>query len=109
MKSIDIASLPSDPKTSQKIIDKTFEQDKRNQELGLLGKFFGASDFVKINVAGLSILVLFLAGILYTGCILFVTLDTNSKAIGIVEFWAIITPIITLALGFMFGKSDTKM
>jgi len=109
MKSIDFNNLPSDPKTSQKIIDKTFEQDKRDQELGMLGKFFGASDFVKINIAGLSILILVLSGIFYTVCILFATLTSNSKAIGIVEFWSIITPIITLSLGFIFGKTDTKL
>lgn len=97
--------LPSDPKTSHKIIDKTFEANQAENELGVLGKFFGSGDTVKMNIAGLLIFVLLFAGICYSAIILLnSSVSNNSKAVSIVEFWGIITPLITLALGFIFGK-----
>ncbi|MGV3460684.1 MAG: hypothetical protein ACO1N9_09555 [Flavobacterium sp.] len=106
MKGIDFNNLPQDQKTSQKLIDKSFEASVHERELGALGKFFGAGDTVKMNIAGLTIIVLTLTGIIYTFCILYNNNSNNPKAIGILEFWGIITPIITLALGFVFGKSQ---
>jgi hypothetical protein len=63
---------------------------------------------VKVNIAGLCIFILIIAGIIYTACVLVADVSNNPKAIGIVEFWGIISPIITLSLGFIFGKNDNK-
>ncbi|WP_445454235.1 hypothetical protein [Flavobacterium sp. 25HG05S-40] len=105
MKGLNFKDLPENPETSHKIIDNTFEESKMNRELGRLGYFFGSGNSVKMNIAGLFIFILLMTGITYTGCILFAE-SQNPKAIGILEFWGIITPLITLALGYIFGKKE---
>ena len=104
MKGLDYSKLPADPKTSQKIIDKAFENNIKDKEIGFLGKFFGFGESVKLNIAGICILILLIIGIIYTFMYLFI--DVNGKAIGISEFWSIITPLITLTLGYIFGKNE---
>lgn len=104
MKGLNFSQLPENPETSHKIIDNTFEESKMNRELGILGQFFGSGDSIKLNIAGLFIFILVITGVTYTACILFST--ENKKAIGILEFWGIITPLITLALGYIFGKKE---
>lgn len=106
MKGLDLKNLPKDPETSQMIITKSFEHDFADKELGTLGKFFGSGNSIKMNIAGLTIFVLLLSGIGYTISMLACDTKNNPKAIGILEFWGIITPLITLALGFIFGKKD---
>ena len=105
MKGLDFSQLPENPETSHKIIDNTFEESKMNRELGVLGQFFGSGNSIKINIAGLFIFILVLTGIIYTASILFCE-TSNTKAIGILEFWGIITPLITLALGYIFGEKE---
>lgn len=105
MKGLNLAELPKNLETSHKIIDNTFEESKMTRELGLLGQFFGSGNSIKLNIAGLFIFILLLTGIIYTACILFSD-SVNSKSIGILEFWGIITPLITLALGYVFGKKE---
>lgn len=105
MKGLNISQLPTNPETSHKIIDHTFEESKMTRELGLLGHFFGSGNSIKLNIAGLFIFILVITGIIYTACVLFCE-STNPKAIGILEFWGIITPLITLALGYIFGKKE---
>lgn len=105
MKGLNLAELPKNPETSHKIIDNTFEESKMTRELGLLGQFFGSGNSIKLNIAGLFIFILVLTGIIYTACILFSN-NVSPKVIGILEFWGIITPLITLALGYVFGKKE---
>jgi len=105
MRGLNFSQLPENPETSHKIIDNTFAESKMNRELGMLGQFFGSGNSIKLNIAGLFIFILVLTGITYTACILF-SKNNNPKAIGILEFWGIITPLITLALGYMFGKKE---
>lgn len=104
MKGLDFSKLPADPKTSHKIIDKAFENNIMDKEIGFLGKFFGFGESVKLNIAGICILILLLIGIVYTFIYLFS--NVNDKAIGITEFWSIITPLMTLTLGYIFGKNE---
>ncbi len=106
MKGLDFSNLPQDPETSSKIISGTFEESKLERELGKLGRFFGSGNSVKMNIAGLLITVLVLTGICYTIAVLCLDVSENKMAIGILEFWSIITPLITLALGYLFGKQD---
>lgn len=107
-KGIDLNGLSHDAETSQKLIDKSFEAENHERELGSLGKFFGSGETVKMNIAGLSIFILLLIGIAYTLIVLFCETKDNNKAISIIDFWGIITPIITLAMGFIFGKSQKQ-
>lgn len=105
MKGLDFNNLPQDPKTSQRLIDRTFENNIKDKEIGILGKLFGFGDSVKFNIAGISILILILAGISYTIIVIFCEVN-EQKVISIGDFWAIITPLLTLTLGYIFGKSD---
>ena len=104
MKGLDFSKLPADPKTSHKIIDKAFENNIMDKEIGFLGKFFGFGESVKLNIAGICILILLLIGIVYT--FIYIFSNVNDKAIGITEFWSIITPLMTLTLGYIFGKNE---
>ena len=99
MKGIDLDKLQHDSKLTNKVIDKTFEDKKIEREIGLLGIIFGSGDTVKMNIAGSTILILVLFGIIITFC----CLDDLDK---VVKIWGITVPIITLALGYIFGKSS---
>lgn len=65
-------------------------------ESGALGKFFGNRINAPTNVAGFVVVALVLAGVL----------DLGLKWTVSGDFWKISTPIITLALGFLFGKNS---
>jgi len=64
-------------------------------DLGFLGKFFGSHDNAPANIAGLVLVILIITGviILFWG---------TSVSVGV--FWDKIVPIVTLTLGYLFGK-----
>ncbi len=64
-------------------------------ESGLLGKVFGAPSHSPGNIAGLLIFVLLISGIVITYI---------PASITATDFWTKIIPLITLALGYLFGK-----
>ncbi len=66
---------------------------------GLLGKFFGTSENVSVYIAGVVVIVVVLTGLVVT----FLPGGTNA-----VETWKIITPIVTMILGFLFGKHNSN-
>ena len=92
----------------KKIIDADLEKERLDQETkkserGWLGKLFGAGTHSPNNIAGLLIIILLLIAIGYTIFMLcYCPLDTHSQ---VIDFWGINTPLITLALGYLFGKS----
>lgn len=106
MKGLNFSELPENPETSRKIIDNTFKESKMSRELGILGQFFGSGKSLKLYIAGLVILILLTTGIIYTICVVFRSPSENKMIIGILEFWGIITPMITLSLGYIFGKKE---
>ncbi len=66
-------------------------------EFGWLGKFFGAPTHSPTNIAGFLIILLVATGILLT----FLYGTSNS-----IEYWTLMLPIITLSLGYIFGKKS---
>jgi hypothetical protein len=62
---------------------------------GILGRLFGCSANAAMNVSGLTVLLLTLTGVvtLYVPC-----------GLRPDEYFKIATPIVTLALGYMFGR-----
>ncbi|MAZ65551.1 MAG: hypothetical protein CMF25_00380 [Kangiellaceae bacterium] len=66
-------------------------------ESGLLGKLFGNKANAPSNIAGLIVVLLVLSGLVIT----FVEAKIDPK-----EYWAIISSIITLILGYLFGKGQ---
>ena len=79
--------------------DPTFmlENKKMDLEAGTLGRFFGMRAAAPTNIAGLTVLLMVLGGI---GLMFF---DTKMPA---QEYWKVAAPIITLALGYLFGRQS---
>jgi hypothetical protein len=64
-------------------------------EAGTLGKFFGTAANAPRNVAGLLVLILVLTWVWFA-----VNLDEARAE----AFLKLVTPLLTLALGYMFGR-----
>jgi len=89
--------------------DTTKLEEKRlDLEAGILGKFFGNVKTAPTNIAGITILSLLLVSILVTFIMIIVKI-LFSKEISdfelISDIWTITTPIISLILGYLFGKN----
>lgn len=67
---------------------------KMNLDAGWLGKIFGGSENAPTNISGMVIGLLIAAGV----CTIFVNAKMEP-----VEYWTKVTPMITLALGYLFG------
>lgn len=77
---------PDSPKQSSNL-------DERRLEAGVLGKIFGTGDNAAKNIAGLIIFLL------VNGALIgyFVSLDEGA-------LFQIVVPIVTLGLGYLFGR-----
>ena len=75
--------------------------EKIKLERGLLGGIWGNSEKIPNNIAALLILILLLTAIIYTYCL--IGLPTDKISLPIKDFWEIIAPLITLAIGYLFG------
>lgn len=73
----------------------SLESQRMLQVSGVLGRLFGNAEHAPTNIAGLVVLMVFLfAGV----SMCFPSTVTPS------EYWKIATPILTLSLGYLFGK-----
>lgn len=72
--------------------------EKTKLDIGLVGKLFGKGDSVKLNVAALCFFLLILSGIIKS----FMQFEDS------VDYWKIISPLITLTLGYIWGKERGK-
>lgn len=93
--------LPKDKELAKKIIDNHNELEKERVQQGLLGMVWGNSASIPNNVAALLICFLVLFGMIYSYCMM--AIPVTEAPITIKEFWAILTPIITLSIGYLFG------
>lgn len=93
-------SLPKDKDLANKMLDNDREKFKNSIEIGWLGKIWGSPKTSPNNIAGFTIVLLLLLGIVWT----ISSKDFDSTKI----LWSIITPIITLALGYLFGEKSKK-
>ena len=75
--------------------DLLLRSKEMDLESGWLGKFFGAPTHSPLNIAGLLIILLVLTGI----AVSFIYGISDS-----INYWSKILPLITLALGYVFGK-----
>lgn len=69
---------------------------KLKYDSGVAGQLFGSKPAAPINIAAMFILLLLVSGI----SVLFCTSLMPPK-----EYWSIISPLLTLALGYIFGKA----
>jgi hypothetical protein len=74
------------------------DQTRMTLEAGWLGKIFGSSTNAPTNIAG------FVVGILTITIIVVGLLFVPSK-ISVLEYLDKVLPLVTLALGYLFGKS----
>lgn len=98
-----------DPAVAQRLIDakadvakKKIDSEEADKGKGWLGRFFGTKNHSSNNIAGLLIAVLILIGTGYT--IAMVCLEYEKTHQQVLDFWNIIVPLITLALGYVFGN-----
>jgi hypothetical protein len=103
---INQVNLPKDKELAKQVLDSHNEIEKQKISQGILGKIWGNSSSIPNNIAALSVIILITVGIIYTCAMM------NSKpeniALSIKDFWAIISPLITLSIGFLFGDNKSQ-
>lgn len=98
--------LPKDKELATRVIDNKAKLEKAKVDQGFLGNIWGGSASIPNNIAALSVISLILTGVTFT----FWTYDKLPAQIGISikDFWSILTPLITLAIGYLFGDNKKK-
>ncbi|MEZ4788521.1 MAG: hypothetical protein R2811_00725 [Flavobacteriales bacterium] len=96
--------LPKDKEIAKQVVQGKQEIDKINAEKGFLGYVWGNHSHASSNIAGLVIILLVVSGFVY-----FLVNDPNNASTPSVQvYWGIISPIITLSLGYLFGAHKSK-
>ncbi len=78
----------------------SLEEKKLDLDAGWLGKLFGNEINAPSNIAGVSIVVLLAVSIYGTAY--------PPEKLEVTELWKITTPIITMILGYLFGKNKNS-
>lgn len=78
------------------------ELKMKNKDLGWIGFIFGTSENASKNIAALISLILVIGSIVFS-CIIYKCGSDNSF---IETIWRIAMPVVTLSLGYIFGKKD---
>lgn len=99
-------NLLKDKILAKQVIENQNELEKIKLERGLLGGIWGNSEKIPNNIAALAIVILLATGIFYTYCVM--NLAKENISLPIKDFWAIIAPLITLAIGYLFGDKSKK-
>ena len=84
------ANYTTDPEDIKPLLDHA----NRDLDRGTLGRFFGSPQQSAASIAWVVIFLLTCSGI----AVLFF-----KSFVPAIDYWTIITPIITLALGYLFG------
>ncbi len=82
------------------------EKEIKDKDLGLVGRLFGGHDITALNISGILLLLLVIIGVIFTFKL--ICLPKDSQSISIVDLWGIITPLITLILGYIFGNKNNN-
>lgn len=96
-------SLKKEDHEHQEKIKNIENQDKQktlDKDIGLIGKFFGRAENASKNITA-TLCILLLVGITIVSAIVYYNERNISN---IKELWEGILPIITLSLGYLFGK-----
>jgi len=80
--------------------DQQHEKDLLNTNLGTIGRLFGSAEHASKNITA-SICLLLILGISVISCWVYCTKQDMAF---IKSMWTNISPIITLSLGYLFGK-----
>ena len=74
----------------------------KNKDLGWIGFLFGTAENASKNIAALICLILVIGSIVFS-CIIYKCGTDNSF---IETLWQISMPVVTLSLGYIFGKKE---
>src|SRR4051812_44645357 len=95
--------LPKQPDLASKVVDSHVRREERALEMGMVGSLFGSMQEKPGNVAGFAIAV----------CMLFLIIIfiisyfwPNTNNVPVNELFTLFGGIVTLALGYLFGKSS---
>lgn len=102
----DQINLPKDKELAKQVLDSHNELTHKKVEQGFLGRIWGSSKSIPNNLAALLIVVLLVTGVGYT--FLNVASPESQSGLSIKDLWAIIIPLITLAIGYLFGEKANK-
>lgn len=80
--------------------DCKHEQETINQNLGWFGRFFGSKENASRNITGV-ICLSFILGATFIALLVYFTKD---DLVFVKHMWGVVSPIITLSLGYLFGK-----
>ena len=78
------------------------EAKMKNKDLGWIGFLFGTAENASKNIAALICLILIIGSIVFS-CIIYKCGSDNSF---IETIWQIVLPVVTLSLGYIFGKKE---
>jgi hypothetical protein len=98
MAKLELPDLPSDLGLASKVIELETQRTARLLEMGWIGKVFGSVQDKPGNIAGFAIIASFLV---LVGILVVSAMDPAFKTDAVLP---IFTGIITLALGYLFGK-----
>lgn len=74
---------------------------EKKDERGWIGHIWGASEHSSNNIAGLLIVSILVIGAAYTAYMICV--DACCTHQEVLDFWKLLTPLLTMALGYIFG------
>lgn len=86
----------------ERMADKKYQHEANlnNQALGWFGRMFGSQENSSRNITGI-ICLSFVAGATLTSLIVYFCKEDTAF---MKKMWEVICPIITLSLGYLFGK-----
>ena len=83
------------------------EKDKLKIQLGWVGLCFGGSRNVSFNIVGVLIFLMIIFCVACSVIIYFSNQEISDKRIQLIEkVWEYTIPVITLSLGYIFGKKN---
>ena len=92
--------LPSDPKLAGQVLKSHADTEARDMERGIMGWLFGMGSEKPANIAGFAIVVSFIAAVSIALWMPDTPGFTKKDAV------LVFVGIITLALGFLFGRGS---
>ena len=97
--------VPDQPELASKIVESQVRREERALEMGWIGALFGDVHHKPGNIAGFVIVM----SMLFLGALFVVSYiwpNTNNVPVG--ELMTLFGGIVTLALGYLFGKSGKE-
>lgn len=78
------------------------EKAMKNKDLGWIGFLFGTAENASKNIAALICLILIIGAMAFT----YVIYNCGPDNSFIETIWDIVLPVVTLSLGYIFGKKE---